>query len=249
MASRHVLITGGSSGIGLAVAEKLAARDCCVHLCGRRSEPLEEAGRCIGERALLYKCDVSVSEDRETLLREVTANSDGRLDGFVINAALYGFRPLVEMEEKEADAYFRTNTLSVIHMMRLAYPALRKGAGKSVVFVSSTLATRPIAGCGAYAATKSALNSLAKSYSLELAADGIRVNAVLPGVVDTPIHDPSGPNDPSREQKMASLAGLHPLGRVGEPRDVAEIVCFLLSSRTSWITGSLYYVDGGINLA
>jgi len=244
----QILITGGSAGIGLSLAQRLAAEGAAVHLTGRRESALREAAAQIGPAARVYIGDIGRDEDRRRLFAELNEATNGRLDGLAVNAARYDFRPLLEMEPEELDAIFRVNAVSAFHFLKLAHPLLLRGKGKSALFVSSTLGARPVAGVGAYAASKAALNSLVKSFAIELASDGIRVNAVLPGVVDTPIHDPRAETDPSRAEKMAQMGPMHPLGRVGRPEEVAEAAAFLLSGKSAWNTGSLFCVDGGISL-
>ena len=248
MEEGHYLITGGSSGIGFELAKTLVNRGAHVHLTGRRRRFLEQRAAELGPRALAYPGDVSSVADRLELIEKVTQNAPNGLDGLVINAAMYGYQPLLSQSLEEFEQYFQTNTVSSFHLVQLAHPLLKRGSGKAVLFISSTLGNRPVPGTGAYAATKAALNSLAQSYALELAPDQIRVNALLPGVVDTAIHEPKTPGDPSRQEKIKQLAPLHPLGRVGLPGDIAAAAAFLLSAESSWVTGSLFFVDGGISL-
>ena len=126
-------------------------------------------------------------------------------------------------------------------MCRELGPLLRKGRSPVVVNVSSTLAVRAIPGMAAYNATKAALNQLTHSLALEW-APGVRVNAVMPAVVDTPIHALRGMSP----EQVAEMGGLHPLGRVGEPSDVASMILYLLSDNASWMTGAIIPVDGGV---
>lgn len=123
------------------------------------------------------------------------------------------------------------------------------GQGKSVVLVSSTLSHRPLGVSAVYSATKSAGDSLMKSLALAYADRGLRFNSVLPGVVDTAIHEPQKPGDPSRAEKMAQVANLHPLGRVGKPEEIANMIVHLLGPAAAWTTGAMIPVDGGISLA
>lgn len=244
----HILITGGSSGIGLALAQTLCDQGAILHISGRSQNHLDDAAKQLGGEVHLYASDTADNAQRERLIADVLKHSGGRLDGLVINAAIYGYQPLLEIDPAMLETYFHTNTAPAFHFVKAFHKALCQGEGKAVLFISSTLATRPVPGTGAYAATKAAMNSLAKSWSLELASDRIRVNCILPGVVNTPIHDPASEGDMSRAEKMAMLAEQHPIGRVGEPMDVASAARFLLSNEAGWITGSEFYVDGGISL-
>lgn len=245
----HVLITGGSSGIGWALAQALHADGAIVHLCARGAEALDAAAAQLGDRVHTYACDTADAAARRAMVAELGARSGGRLDGLVVNAAMYAYTPLLEEDDEHLLDYFKVNTLPAFALVKLCRPLLLAGEGRSILFISSTLATRPVPGVGAYAASKAAMNSLAKSYALELAPERLRVNAILPGVVNTPIHDPQAPGELRREDKLAMLAQSHPLGRVGEPEDVARAARYLLSAEAGWVTGSLFYVDGGISLA
>ena len=249
MNSRHFLITGGSSGIGLSLAEKLVADGATVHLTGRNDQALQKVRASLGEQAFVYAGDVSDQIHLSELVERVGKRTGHSLDGLIINAAKYGYKPLLEQDGTDFEDYFQTNTTSAFHLVKGCYPLLKKGTGKSVLFISSTLSTRPVPGTGAYAASKAALNCLAQTFALELAPEKIRVNVILPGVVDTGIHNPAAPGDPSKAEKLAALAPLHPLGRVGNATEIADAAHFLLSHKTKWVTGSLFYVDGGISIA
>lgn len=250
MENWHVLITGGSTGIGFAIAARLIEKGAFVHLTGRRADVLEKARKSLGEeRCFIYPGDIGVGEDRAKLEKALYDNTDGNLDGLVINAGLYGMQPLLEVTPQELERYFQVNALGSVMLAQACHPMLMGGQGKSILMISSTLGERPIPGAAAYAASKAALNSFAKSMALEWSKEGIRCNIIQPGVVDTPIHDPKSEDDPAREEKMASLASFHPLGRVGNPDDVAEAALYLLSDRANWVTGASLNVDGGILLA
>jgi len=248
MDDAHYLITGGSSGIGLAIACLLHEKGAHVHISGRDNTRLAQAQTQIGSKCYTYQGDMAEASARHAIMQDLVSTSGGRLDGLILNAAKYGFCNLLEMETEEVNAYFQLNLMASHHLVRLAHPLLLKGVGKSILTISSTLGARPIAGTGAYSASKAALNMLTRSFALELAPDKIRVNSILPGVVDTPIHEPQRPADPERTQKMKDLAPMHPLGRVGCPEDIARSAWFLLSPEAAWVTGSLFFVDGGISL-
>lgn len=248
MRDRHILITGGGTGIGYAIAAKLIERGRTVHITGRRSEVLRAAAESLGARAIPHQSDIASREDRERLVSSVREAVDGRLDGLVLNAATFRYQSLLETSDDAFEADYQTNVLGPISLVRDCYSMLKEGEGRSVLFISSTLGARPVPGTGSYAATKAALNSLTTTLALEWAPE-IRVNAILPGVVDTPIHDPSTPGEPSRSEKMAAFAAQHPIGRVGQPGDVAAAAVFLLCEEASWITGTQMNVDGGITIA
>ena len=246
--SAQFLITGGSAGIGLEIARKLVAEGASVHISARGSERLKQAASDLDGAVFIYECDLAKADERERLIKQVAENSGGVLDGLVLNAAKYGYVNLLDMELAEVEDYFEINTISSWHLVKLAHEMLTAGSGKSILMISSTLGNRPVPGTGAYAASKAAMNMLTRAFSVELASEGIRVNAILPGVVDTGIHEPQGPDDPSREEKLAMLGPMHPMGRVGKPEEVAEAAMFLLSDKSAWTTGSLFFVDGGISI-
>ncbi|MCB1043006.1 MAG: SDR family oxidoreductase [Acidobacteria bacterium] len=243
----HIAITGGSKGIGAATANTLARQAVHLHLMARNQPKLDEFSRSLNAKA--YSIDLAKPEQIAHVMRSIGESSGGRLDGLVINAAKYGMSSYQDLTPEMFRAYLDTNLVASLELVRCAAPLLKAGQGKSIVMVSSTLALRPVPGTAAYAASKAGLNNLVRCLALELAAESIRVNAVLPGVVDTEIHDPQRVSDPSRSEKMTQLAPLHPLGRVGTAQDVANMIEFLLSPKSSWMTGSCITVDGGISVA
>lgn len=236
---RVALITGGGTGIGRATARELGSRGWRVAVSGRREAPLHDAVESLGSGGLALPGDVC-DPDAARAMVESTAGTFGRLDLLVNNAAVYGAVPALGDDEESWRRQFDVNLHAPWRLCRLAHPHLKASGSGVVINVLSTLAHRAMPGVSAYASSKAALEMLGRCLALEWAADQIRVNAVSPGVVDTPIHEPGA---------AESMAAAHPLGRVGQPEEVARAIAFLASDESSWTTGANLDVDGGIRIA
>ena len=234
------VITGGGRGIGLETARALAAGGARVCLVGRRPEPLEAAAAALGNGAWAFPADVSSASDADRLAAAVRARW-GRLDGLVNAAGIAPMASLADTDPETWDRAFAVNVRGPYLLCRALGPLLEEGRSPAVVNVSSTLAEKPIPGMAAYNASKAALNQLTRSLALEW-APAIRVNAVMPAVVDTPIHADRG----LRIEQVHEMDRLHPMQRIGTPTDVASLILFLLSDASSWMTGTVIPIDGGM---
>ena len=238
--NRKVIVTGASSGIGLDAAHLLHEAGAEVCLVARRGEVLAEVSAELGDRAWWYACDVSDAGQVEDLAKAVKARW-GALDGLVNNAGIAPMATLEDTDPAAWDRVFEINVRGPYLLCRSLGPMLKEGENPAVVNISSSLADRAIPGMMAYNASKAALNHMTRCLALEW-APSVRVNAVMPAVVDTPIHDGRGM---SRED-VEGMGAMHPLGRIGQPRDISAMVLFLLSDASSWMTGAIIPVDGGI---
>jgi NAD(P)-dependent dehydrogenase (short-subunit alcohol dehydrogenase family) len=251
----RVLVTGASRGIGRAVARQLHARGARLALSARThaslSEVLAETPGSVGLPA-----ELSVPEEVEALVPRAK-DALGGLDGFVHCAGIVRYTPVLEVTRAELEAQLAVNFTSALSLsQQVARELLAAGSGGAIVHVASTLATNPAAGTAAYAASKAALIAWTRSLALELAPDSIRVNAVAPGIIDTDmVHvlrsagaDAITESERARRvsEQLASLAALHPLGRLGSADEVAEAICYLLEA--TFVTGTVLVVDGGLTL-
>jgi NAD(P)-dependent dehydrogenase (short-subunit alcohol dehydrogenase family) len=244
--TRVALVTGGGTGIGRATALALAADGFAVAVAGRRAEPLAAVAAEIGEgggRALAVTGDVSRPEDADALVR-ATVDELGGLHVVVNNAgAIRRNVRLHEIAVERWDEQIAINLRGPYLVLRAALPALLAAQGdRSIVNVSSTLATKAAAGVSPYAAAKGGLLSLTRSVAVEYGRDGIRCNAVLPAVVRTPL---AHVDRPDFEARAGAMAQAYPLGRLGEPEDVAAAIRYLVSPAAAWMTGQAIGVDGG----
>lgn len=237
---QRVLISGASSGIGFETARLLVEAGAEVCLVARNTERLKTAVAKIGGSSWQVACDVADPNAVSSLVAEVGSRWPA-LDGLVNNA---GIAPMAAVDDTSTEVWNQTFDINVrgpFLLCRELSPLLHAGNSPSVVNVSSTLAEKAIPGMAAYNASKAALNQLTRSLALEWAPT-VRVNAVMPAVVDTPIHATRG----MTSEQVGEMAGFHPLGRVGQPGDVASLILFLLSGDSSWMTGTAIPVDGGV---
>jgi NAD(P)-dependent dehydrogenase (short-subunit alcohol dehydrogenase family) len=244
--NRVVLVTGATSGIGKATALAFAAAGADVVTVGRSVEALatlsEQLAAYAGRR-LALSADLSIEADVDRIVTQ-TVETLGGID-VLINAAGHISSGTVENTNLGAwDAMLNINLRAVFLLMQKAAPTLIERSG-NVVNVSSVTGLRAFPGVLAYCVSKAGLDQLTRCAALELAAKGVRVNAVNPGVVVTEIHRRGGMNDEQYAAFLEHSKQTHPLGRVGDAAEVAELILFLASPRASWITGATYSIDGG----
>jgi len=246
---KTIIITGGGSGIGLETA-RLLLEDSSIRvvLIGKEQDKLDDGIRSLeekGERAVGMVCDLSQPAQVQKTADRIIA-SQKHLYGLVNNAGIYPFGSLQTTTLESWNETFQVNlTAAFILIQALAPYFARHPEGARVVNVSSTAGILPNHFALAYSVSKASLIQLTRTLAKELGKDGITVNCVCPGIVRTPLHDAYHANTKDLEDFYARRGAAFPLGRVGEPRDVASAIRFFLSEDSSWVTGDVFLVDGG----
>ncbi|KAK1305343.1 hypothetical protein QJS10_CPB11g01719 [Acorus calamus] len=237
----NALVTGGSRGIGHAIVEELVGFGASVHTCARNETDLNESlrrWRDLGLSVTGSTCDVSSRAERERLMERVKEVFDGKLDILVNNAGTSIMKPAEEVTAEEFSHIMTTNFESAYHLSQLSHPLMKNLRGGNIVFISSIASAVAGPAVSIYAATKGAMNQVAKNLACEWAKANIRVNCVAPGFVDTPL------NSPAMEDNKW-LIGRVPLRRVGRSEEISSVVAFLCLPAASYITGQTIFVDGG----
>ena len=245
---KAALITGASSGIGQATALEFARQGYFVYLMGRDKSRLEETALQCGSGACLLSCDLTDATAVEKRVREIYENPLYRLEVLVNNAGIFKTHSMEEGSDEIWLSQFQANLLGPVRLTRLLIPYFKKHQKGSIVNVASTLGLRPSSSTGAYSASKAAMINWTQSLAQEAGAYGVRVNCVAPGIVDTPIHSFHDLQGPQKKSALEEMGKLQPLGRIGTAEDLAKSIYFIGSDLSSWTTGAILSVDGGINL-
>lgn len=236
------VVTGGSTGIGLATARRFAAEGATVFITGRRQAELDAAVKAIGPNATGVRADMSNLADIDRLYAAVKQKTD-RLDIVFANAGGGEFAPLGAITEKHFDDTFATNVKGVLFTVQKALPLLRDGA--SIILTGSTTSIQGNPAFSVYGATKAAVRNFARSWLLDLKDRHIRVNVLSPGPIKTPGLAGLAKNEQEAQGLLEHMATTVPMGRLGDPDEVAQVAVFLGSDASGFVNGVELFVDGG----
>lgn len=237
------VITGGNSGIGLATAKRFVSEGAYVFITGRRQKELDAAVSEIGKNAIGIQGDVSNLTDLDKLYNTVK-DKKGHLDILFANAGIAQFARLGEISEEHFDKIFDINVKGLLFSVQKALPILQDGS--SIILNASVGSSKGIEETSVYSATKAAVRSFARTWTADLRHRKIRVNAISPGPIDTPIFSSLTQNEEQMEQFKKYIINTVPMGRMGSPDEIAKAVSFLASDESSYITGIELFVDGGM---
>lgn len=238
--NKIALVTGGSSGIGLGIAQTLSALGAKVIITGRNPQKLETALASLGAEAKAYPLDVANLEELDTLFAHIQADF-GRLDVLIANAGVGDIQPLGQITVEKYDRQFTTNVRGITFTVQKALPLMK--AGSSVVITGSTASINPGAGMSVYGATKAALRAMVRSWIVDIKGSGIRINILSPGPVDTTSLREFLPGNV--DEVIQALSDRSPIGRIGSTAEIANAIAFLASDAAAYINGTEIFADGG----
>lgn len=242
LAGKIALVTGGSSGIGLATAQQFIREGAFVYITGRRQAELDIASETLGTEAKAIRADVSNLAELDSLYAQIRQEK-GRIDVLFVNAGGGTFAHLSQVTEEQFDSTFNTNVKGVLFTVQKALPLMPDGG--AIVLNASIVSVQGVPNFGVYSASKAAVRSFARTWTSDLKDRKIRVNVVSPGPVDTPGLSGLASDEEQKSALYAQLASSVPLGRVGHPEEIAKAVVFLASDDASYIAGVELFVDGG----
>src|SRR4051794_26326173 len=242
LAGKIALVTGGSSGIGMATASQFIQEGAFVYITGRRQAELDAAVETLGSQAKAVRADASSLPDLDALYAQIQQEK-GRLDVLFVNAGGGSFAPLGQITEEQFDQTFSTNVKGLLFTVQKALPLIPDGG--SIVLNASIVSVQGTPNFSVYSASKAAVRSFARTWTSDLKDRKIRVNVVSPGPIDTPGLSGLAQNEEQKSALYAQLAAKVPLGRLGKPEEIAKAAVFLASEDASYVAGVELFVDGG----
>ena len=241
--NKVALVTGAGTGIGRAIARRLADEGAHVMIVGRTENTLKETAAC--NEKITYRTAALESKTGIQTVVQTVSERYGRLDILVNNAGWAPVTPFAEMKIEEYDKVFAINVRAVVMLTQACLPMLKETKG-NILNITTTMTTNPLATMANYAASKAAVYTMTRAWAKELAKDGVRVNSLGVGPIETPIYGKTELSAEAAKAHKDMVAKSVPLGRMGQPEEVAAVAAFLTSDEASFVTGADYKVDGGI---